>query len=140
MQVAHSFDLKGASVIAGSSHCGNVYADTTSVLAVKVFPSGEMLMFTFKRDSKNNVAMAMRYSLNPKKHFQDIKSPPVIQLDDKIDLPLGGQENSYKCVSEETVSFFPIYNFQLKMMITKFHVQAYRIHNSNFGPGKDLFI
>ena len=140
MQVAHSFDLKGASVIDSSSHCGNVFTDATSVLAVNVFPSGEMLMFTFKRDSNNKVAMAMRYSLNPKKHFVDIKSPSPIQLDDDIDLPLGGQDNSYKCVSEETVSFIPIYDFHLKMMITKFHVQAYRIHNSNFGPGKDLFI
>ncbi|XP_053404944.1 uncharacterized protein LOC128558762 [Mercenaria mercenaria] len=131
---APDFTLKGATVVKGSSNCGNVYIGTTAVLSARIFPSGELLMFTFERQN-GNVDMSVRFTLNAAKHFKHMNDTTAIELNDEKHLSLGTDTpNSYVCVTQETVKFRPNNNFMMAMMIRNLKVQAYRIRDSTFGP------
>ena len=58
-------------------------------------------------------------------------------MDDDTHLKVGDPGHSYKCVSEQVIYFSNQSSFYMNMTIKNVQLQAFRVHNSTYSPGKE---
>ncbi|XP_060593831.1 uncharacterized protein LOC132748278 isoform X2 [Ruditapes philippinarum] len=138
-EAADIFDLNGATVVDRSSLCSDSLFKNNSLLMVSLFPSGEHVEFSFRRQF-GDILMHVALFLNPGKHFMNINNTLPVEMKDYMGLNVGkmtSSNNSFECHTAQDLHFRFNAPFDMTMTISNITVQAYSVTNSTFGPAKE---
>ncbi|XP_060602818.1 location of vulva defective 1-like [Ruditapes philippinarum] len=138
-EAADIFDLNGATVVNRSSLCSDSLFKNNSLLMISLFPSGEHVEFSFRRQF-GDILMHVALFLNPGKHFMNINNTLPVEMKDYMGFNVGkmaSSNNSFECHTAQDLHFRFDAPFDMTMTISNIQVQAYSVTNSTFGPAKE---